>query len=105
MGPIPKIIHEYIMVVGDYFTKWKEAYALKDHTTQTVADVLIKFSSVDLGFPCKFILIKADNLIQILFQRYANSCEWTSPERHPTTPNWMVWLKGVTVQCRKCLQY
>lgn len=32
--------NEYIMVIGDYFTKWKEAFALQDHTAQTVAGVL-----------------------------------------------------------------
>ena len=28
------------MVVGDYFSKWKEANALFDHTAQTAADIL-----------------------------------------------------------------
>ena len=32
----------YIMVVGDYFSKWTEAYPLKNHTAQTVADVLVE---------------------------------------------------------------
>lgn len=42
-GPLPMTEkqNEYIMVIGDYFTKWKEAFALQDHTAQTVADVLI----------------------------------------------------------------
>ena len=50
MGPLPKTVNdnEYIMVVGDYFTKWTEAYALKDHTAQTLADVLIEH------FICRF---------------------------------------------------
>ena len=45
MGPLPGIINdnEYIIVVGDYFTKWTEAYALKDYTVQNVAEVLIDF--------------------------------------------------------------
>ena len=50
MGPLPKTINdnEYIMVVGDYFTKWTEAYALKDNTAQTVTEVLIEH------FICRF---------------------------------------------------
>lgn len=42
IGPLPMTEkqNEYIMVIGDYFTKWKEAFALQDHTAQTVADVL-----------------------------------------------------------------
>ena len=44
MGPLPKTNdgNLYIMVVGDYFSKWTEAYLLKDHTAQTVADVLVE---------------------------------------------------------------
>jgi hypothetical protein len=30
----------YIMVVGDYFTKWMEAYSILDHTGQTAVDKL-----------------------------------------------------------------
>lgn len=32
--------NEYIMVITVYFTKWKETFALQDHTAQTVAGVL-----------------------------------------------------------------
>ncbi|VDI82528.1 Hypothetical predicted protein [Mytilus galloprovincialis] len=43
MGPLPQTDNdnEYIMVIGDYFSKWKEAYALKNHTAQAVADKLV----------------------------------------------------------------
>lgn len=30
----------YILVVGDYFSKWKEAFPIRDHTALTVADTL-----------------------------------------------------------------
>ena len=34
MGPLPKTNdgNLYIMVVGDYFSKWTESYPLKNHT-------------------------------------------------------------------------
>jgi hypothetical protein len=37
VGPLPTINrgNQYIMVVGDYFSKWKEAYPVFDHTAQT----------------------------------------------------------------------
>ena len=38
--PITDSQNEYIVVVCDYYTKWTEAYAAKDHTAQTVADLL-----------------------------------------------------------------
>ena len=41
MGPLPQAEngHMYILVLADYFTKWAEAYALKDCT---IADVLVE---------------------------------------------------------------
>ena len=44
MGPIrppTKNGNSYILVVEDYFSKFVEAYPLKDHTAQTVADVFV----------------------------------------------------------------
>lgn len=32
----------YILVLVDYFTKWAEAWAIPDHTAQTVADIVVK---------------------------------------------------------------
>lgn len=34
MGPLPisETRNQYIMVISDYFTKWKEAFALQDHS-------------------------------------------------------------------------
>ena len=44
MGPIPETDdgNKYILVLGDYFSKWTEAYALKNHTAQTVADIIME---------------------------------------------------------------
>jgi transposase InsO family protein len=43
MGPLPQTHggNEYVMVVADYFTRWKEAYAIPNHTARTVADKLV----------------------------------------------------------------
>lgn len=52
VGPLPITTcnkgNQYIMVVGDYFSKWKTAYAIVDHTAQTVADILVT------EFICRF---------------------------------------------------
>ena len=50
LGPLPKTQNdaEYIMVVGDYYSKWTEAFAIKNHTAHTVADTLMK------EFVCRF---------------------------------------------------
>ena len=41
LGPLPETPrgNRYILVIGDYFTKWKEAIPLKDTEAVTVARV------------------------------------------------------------------
>lgn len=53
LGPLPTSDrgHSYIMVVGDYFTKWTESYAIADHTAQTVADTLVTEFICRYGVP------------------------------------------------------
>jgi hypothetical protein len=53
MGPLPETEsgNKYIMVVGDYFTKWTEAYAIPDHTAETVALYLVTEFICRLGIP------------------------------------------------------
>ena len=53
MGPLPKTGNgnEYIVVIGDYFTKWTEAFALKNHTAQTVAEVIVQEFVGRFGVP------------------------------------------------------
>ncbi len=44
LGPLPtgKRGNKYILVVADYFTKWTEAYALRNHTAANVAKKLVE---------------------------------------------------------------
>ena len=53
VGPLPvsEEGHVYILVVCDYFTKWTEAYALRDQTAQSVADVLVTEFISRFGVP------------------------------------------------------
>ena len=43
LGPLPetKRDNKYIMVVGDYFSKWTEAYAIPNQEADTLAKVLV----------------------------------------------------------------
>ena len=56
MGPLPvsESGNEYIMVVGDYYTKWTEAYAIKNHTALTVAENLVQRFISRFGVPHEF---------------------------------------------------
>ena len=53
MGPLPQSNSDnsYIFVIGDYFSKYTEAYALPDHTAQTVARVVVEQWICRYGVP------------------------------------------------------
>ena len=53
MGPLPQSNSDnsYILVIGDYFSKYTEVYALPDHTAQTVARVVVEQWICRYGVP------------------------------------------------------
>ena len=59
--------NNYIIVCGDYYTKWKEAFAVLDHQAMTVADKLVTEVLSDQGhefesqlFKCMCLLLGID---------------------------------------------
>ena len=50
VGPLPETEagNRYIMVVGDYFSKWMEAYPIPNQTAETVAERFVH------EFVCRF---------------------------------------------------
>lgn len=44
LGPLPRTKrgNRFILVLSDYFTKWTEAYALRNHKAKTVAKVVFE---------------------------------------------------------------
>ena len=53
VGPFPETRrgNRYILVIGDYFTKWKEAFPIKDMEAATVARYLVNEVICRLGVP------------------------------------------------------
>ena len=53
MGPLPESErgNKYILVVGNYFTKWMEAYAIPNQETPTIAKVLAEEFICRYGVP------------------------------------------------------
>ena len=43
VGPLPVTDNgnRFLLVISDYFTKWPEAFALKDHKAETIANKLV----------------------------------------------------------------
>ena len=85
MGPLTRTRHgnEYIMVVGDYFSKWVEAFAIPDHTAQTVADKLVIEVLLRYGCPAQ---LHSDQGREFESELMAKMCELFEIEKTRTTP-------------------
>ena len=71
MGPMPTTEsgNKYILVVGDYFTKWKEAFAIPNQEAKTVAEKLVKEVISRYGAPEKIHSDQGRNFEAQLFQK------------------------------------
>ena len=85
MGPLPETDYknQYIMVVGDYFSKWKEAYAIPDHTAQTVADKLTTEFICRFGTPARIHTDQGREFESNLFEEV---CKLLGIQKSRTTP-------------------
>lgn len=74
MGPLPETErgNKYILVVADYFTKWTEAYPLKNMEAQTITEVLVEQFLTKLGVP---EVIHSDQGRQYESRMFKDMCE------------------------------
>ena len=71
LGPLPKTSRGniYVLVIGDYFTKWTEAFAIPDQEAKTVARVLVEEFICRFGVPRQLHSDKGTNFESQLFQQ------------------------------------
>ena len=70
LGPLPPTSdgNIYVVVISDYYTKFTEAYALKDHTALTVADKLVTEFICRYGIPSVIHTDQGPEFESILFK-------------------------------------
>ena len=103
MGPLSKTEsgHEYIVVVGDYFTKWTEAFALRNHTAMSVAEVLVQEFIGRFGVP-RSIHSDQGREFESSLPNFAGCCIWRKREQLLITQSQMAWWREWTELWNKC---
>ena len=85
MGPLPTTEsgQKYILLVGDYFTKWTEAFPLPNQEAKTVAEKLVNEVISRFGAPERIHTDQGRNFEAQLFKEM---CNLFSIEKTRTTP-------------------
>lgn len=85
LGPLPvtQSGHKYILVISDYFTKWTEAYPMKDMEATTVARLLVKEFICRFGAPQYLHTDQGRNFESHLFKE---TCKLLGVKKTRTTP-------------------
>ena len=83
-GPLSrtKTGNKYILVLMDYSTKWPEAFALRNVTTETVVNCLVEVTA-RIGVPEKLLSDNGSNFISKVMQQY---CKVTGIKQIRTYP-------------------
>lgn len=71
LGPLPVSTrgNKYILILGDYFTKWIEAYPLEDQKAETVAEVIVTKFISRFGVPLQIHSDQGRKTLRRLFFR------------------------------------
>ena len=75
--------HTCVLVVCDYFTKWVEAFALKDHQAVTVAEILVEEIFLRYGIPH---YLHSDRAPEFMSSLMREICSLLEINRTATTP-------------------
>ena len=85
LGPLPDSDrgNKYILIIGDFFSKWTEAYAIPNQEATTVARVLVEEFMAPFGIPRQIHSDQGRNFVSKVFQEM---CKSLGMDKTRTTP-------------------
>ena len=89
LGPFPISAkgNRYVLVIGDTFTKWIEAYAIADQTAPTIANVVVREFIARFGTPLEIHTDQGKNFESDLMHELCRLLEITKTRTSPYRPN------------------
>ena len=89
MGPLPitERDNEYILVIGDYFTRWMEAFPIPNQQAATVAEKLVHEFVAKFGVPLEIHSDQGRNFESNLFKEVCNLLRIKKTRTTPYRPN------------------
>ena len=88
LGPLPLTSkgNKCVLVIGDYFTRWMEAYPLPDQTAGTVAHALVHRFIATFGCPLELHTDQGRNFESVLFQEVCRLLQISKTRATPYHP-------------------
>ena len=85
LGPLPETErkNKYVVVIGDYFTKWTEVFPMKDMEAAMVAKILVQEFICRYGTPEKICTDQGHNFEATLIKEI---CTLLGIQKTRTTP-------------------
>ena len=90
VGPLPETErgNKYLLVVGDYFSKWVEVHPIPDQTAKTVAEKFVQEFVCRFGVPQ---VLHSDQGRNFEAQVFAEMCSILGIDKTRTTPYPQIW--------------
>ena len=89
LGPLPisNRGNDYILVIGDYFSRWMESYAINGQTAETVANTLVHEFVCRYGAPLEIHSDQGRAFESVLFQQVCELLEIEKTRSAPYRPS------------------
>ena len=102
MGPWPTTPrgNKYVLVIQDYFSKWVEAFSLKQHTAHDVAGVLVRDYFSRYGAPERIHTDQGSEFNSNLVKSICRLWQVGKTRTSPYTP----WSDGMVERCNRSIK-